>query len=177
VFVASAVLFLPGSAHPQSKPSEIPKNLVALAADQNFSTQKRVWVEATSRRQANPATPEYLVKLRQRAIKSLLKTPLSLAPDKSTAELELELIFEPNVRYGMFHYQNAPYIYLTLREAEHGRLVYCSYHRLERIRNVSNILFEKFERLTRQQEPAPEGSLQDCAEQAMRPMYYSSPAS
>jgi hypothetical protein len=158
-------------------PPEIPKSVVALASGQSFAATKRISLTVSSRRPENQATPEDLEDFRRRSLKTLPKTPFTLVPDKSTADFDLELIFEPYVRYGMFHYQNAPYLYLTLREAKNGRLVYCSYQRLEHLHSASKILLRRLKSLTHQQTPSAEGSLPDCAAQAMRPMYYSTPTS
>jgi hypothetical protein len=89
-------------------PPEIPKSVVALASGQSFAATKRISLTVSSRRPENQATPEDLEDFRRRSLKTLPKTPFTLVPDKSTADFDLELIFEPYVRYGMFHYQNAP---------------------------------------------------------------------
>ncbi len=100
----------------------------------------------------------------------LSKTRFTVVSGKAAAELSLELIVDPHVRYGMFHYQNAPYVYLTVRKAPAGRLVYCSYQRTSHFRSASQRLLLDFEEYVHHTGTPPRGSMEACAEQAMRPL-------
>jgi len=153
---------------PQAPP-QIPRRLEAIAPNQHFSSAKTVSVTVTSRRREHPAVPEDLEHIRTRILKRLPEIPLTLVADKVSADLWLEVIVEPNVRYGMFHSENAPYIYVTLREPSRGHLVYCAYQREGHFFSTSEGLLHNLERIMRGTAPPPSGSLADCAEQAMRP--------
>jgi hypothetical protein len=155
---------------PQNVPRELPKHLEAVAPNQNFASAKTITVAVTSRRPENPDAPDDLEHLRRLVLKSLPKTPFTLVSDKVAAELSLELVVERNVRYGRFHYQNAPYIYLTLRELPAGRLVYCAYQRAGHFYSATERLLHDLERSLQHHGPAPHGSLHACAEEAMRPL-------
>jgi hypothetical protein len=169
-FAALILLSTAPPALPQGVPPDLPKHLEAVAPNQNFASAKTITVSVTSRRPENPDTPEDLEHLRRRVLKTLPKTPFTLVPDKASAELSLELIVEPNVRYGMFHYQNAPYVYLTLREAPGGRLIYCAYQRAGHFYSASERLLHDLEHNVQHTGTPPRGSLDACAKQAMRPL-------
>jgi hypothetical protein len=155
---------------PQDVPPQIPKQLEAIATNQNFSSAKTISVTVTSRRPEHPAAPEDLEQIRTRVLKRLPKIPLTLVADKASADLWLEVIVEPNVRYGMFHSQNAPYVYMTLREPSSGHLVYCAYQREGHFFSTSENLLHHLESTMRRTATPPFGSLTACAEQAMRPL-------
>lgn len=165
VFFATVTL-----AWSQGVPPEIPKHLQALAPDSNFASARTIAVAVTSRRAKNPDTPQDLEHLRKFVLNTLSKTHFTVVSDKSSAELSLEFIVEPNVRYGMFHYQNSPYVYLTLRETSNERLVYCAYRRAGYFRSASQRLLLEFRQYLQHIGQPPSGSLEDCAEQAMRPL-------
>jgi hypothetical protein len=114
-----------GCAVSRDVPPQIPKQLEAIAPNQNFSSAKSISVAVTSRRAENPDTNADLGRIRRRVLERLPKIPLTVVIDKASADLWLEVIVEPNVRYGMFHSQNSPYVYVTLREPSSGHLVYC----------------------------------------------------
>ncbi len=155
---------------PQDRPPQIPKQLEAIAPNQNFASAKTVSVAVTSRRPENPDTREDLERIRRRVLKRLPKIPLTLVADNASADLWLEVIVEPNVRYGMFHSQNAPYVYVTLREPSRGHLVYCAYQREGHFFSTSENLLRNLERNMRRTTTPPSGSITACAEQAMRPL-------
>lgn len=117
-----ALILLPGATPDtqQNHPAEIPSQFKAIGFKLNFASAKTITVAATSRRPENPDTPEDLDHLRKKVLNTLRKIPLTVAADGTSPDLSLELIVEPNVRYGMFHSQNAPYIYLLVREHSHG---------------------------------------------------------
>jgi hypothetical protein len=169
--VACAVLALHTfvCAVPQGVP-QIPRQLEAIASNQNFSTARTISVTVTSRRPEHPAAPEELEHIRTRVLKRLPEIPLTLVADKASADLWLEVIVEPNVRYGMFHSQNAPYVYITLREPSQGHLVYCAYQREGHFFSTSENLLHNLESNMRRTAIPPSGSLAACAEQAMRPL-------
>ncbi len=154
---------------PQNSSHEIPQHLEAAVSDEKLAPSETVEISVTSRRPENPDEPQDLVDLRKRVLKAIWKSGLTVAPDKAGAELSLELIVERNVRYGMFHYQNAPYVYLTLRKNSDGRLVYCAYERAGHFNSASQRLLVRFEKNIQTVSARPSGSLQACAEQAMRP--------
>jgi len=153
----------------QSRPPEIPSRFKAVIPNQNLSSAKTVTVAVTSRRTENPDTPNDMEHLRKRVLNILPKIPFTLVSNQASADLSLELIVEPNVRYGMFHYQNAPYVYLTLREPSNGHLVYCAYQRASHFYSVSDRLLHDLERTIHQDGVPPSGPVAPCAEQAMRP--------
>jgi hypothetical protein len=155
---------------PQDVPPQIPKQLEAIAPNQNFFSAKTISVTVTSRRLEHPAAPEDLEQIRTRVLKRLPEIPLTLVADKASADLWLEVIVEPHVRYGMFHSQNAPYLYVTLREPSGGHLVYCAYQREGHFFSTSENLLHHLERTMRGTATPPSDSLAACAEQAMRPL-------
>ena len=154
----------------QAHPPEIPKHSEAIAPNQSFFSAKTVSIAVTSRRPVNPAPPEDLERIRRRVVDTLPKIPFSLVSDSTSADLRLEMIVEPNVRYGMYHYQNAPYVYITLREPSGGHLVYCAYQRASHFYSVSEQLLRDLQRRIERTDTTPTGSLAACAEQAMRPL-------
>jgi hypothetical protein len=155
---------------PQRIPPQIPKQLEAIAPNQNFSSAKTISMAVTSRRPQNPGTHEDLERIRRRVLERLPRIPLTLVADKASADLWLEVIVEPNVRYGMFHSQNAPYVYVTLREPSRGRLIYCAYQREGHFFSASENLLRNLESNMRRTTTPPPASLAACAEQAMRPL-------
>ncbi len=170
--ILAALLLVPAArtARTQGIPPEPPKHFQAIAPHYSFSAAKTVTVAVTSRRPENPAAPEYMERLRTRALDIILKVPFSAVSDKASADLRLELIVEPNFRYGMFRYQNAPYVYLLIREPSGGHLVYCAYRRASHFYSVSERLLHDLEHEIKRPGKTPTGSLAACAEQAMRPL-------
>lgn len=69
----------------------------------------------------------------------------------------------------MFHYQNAPYVYLLMRERVNGHLTYCAYQRASHFRSTASELLAEWKHAVERRDLAPSGSLAGCAEQAMRP--------
>lgn len=167
-----ALILLPGATSDtqQNHPAEIPSQFKAIGFNLNFASAKTITVAATSRRPENPDTPEDLDHLRKKVLNTLRKIPITVAADGTSPDLSLELIVEPNVRYGMFHSQNAPYIYLLVREHSHGPLVYCAYQRASHFFSASERLLGDLERTAHQGGTPSSGSLAACAEQAMRPL-------
>jgi hypothetical protein len=157
------------SGQSQSRPPEIPSHFKAMVPNENLSSAKTVTVTVTSRRPVNPDTPEDMEHLRKRVLNVLPKIPFT-AVSSQTADLSLELVVEPNVRYGMFHYQNAPYVYLTLRKPSNGHLVYCAYQRASHFYSASDRLLKDLERTIHQHGVPSSDSLAPCSEQAMRPL-------
>ncbi len=92
-----------------------------------------------------------------------------VAADRESADLELSLIVDPHVRYGMYHYQNAPYVYLLVRDRRSGQLGYCAYRRLSRISNQTDKLLAGWREATMRRHALASSLLEDCAAQAMRP--------
>ncbi len=90
--------------------------------------------------------------------------------DREQASLEVSLIIAPQVRYGMFHYQIAPYVYLLVRDAASRQLGYCAYRRLSRITNQTDALLAEWHDATLRRASPTSSSIEDCAEQAMRPL-------
>jgi hypothetical protein len=80
------------------------------------------------------------------------------------------MIVEPNVRYGLYHYQNAPYVYLLLRRTSDDHLVYCAYQRAGHLFNASERLLANLKDTFRKADLVSDGPLTTCAEQAMRPL-------
>jgi hypothetical protein len=95
-----------------------------------------------------------------------------LVADQASADIWLEVIVEPNVRYGMFHSQNAPYTFLEralhLRHASRAfqrASAYCAYQREGHFFSTSENLLHHLERTMRGTATLPSGSLAACAEQ------------
>jgi len=154
----------------QDAPLTIPKRLEAMAPNQNFSAARNVTVTVTSRQTVNPDPSEDLEHLRLRVQAMLPKVPFNQVADKASADLWLEMIVEPNVRYGEFHSQNAPYVYLTLREPSGGHLVYCAYQRAGHFFSASERLLQQLKTNVQHAKALPSDSLAACAKQAMRPL-------
>ncbi len=155
---------------PNNKPPEIPSHLKAVASNHNFSSAKTVTVAVENRRSENPDTYEDLERLRNNVLKIIPKLSYTLASVPPSADLSLDLLIEPNVRYGLFHYQNAPYVYLLLRETNSGDLVYCAYQRASHFFSASERLLDDLEQTSQGRGLPPSGTLTACAEQAMRPL-------
>ena len=79
----------------------------------------------------------------------------------------MQLEFEPNFRYGQFHYQSGPFVFLTLRDLQSGRLVYCAYSRNGRFRDVTRHLVADMDQHV---DTVQSDSLPACAEAALRPL-------
>jgi hypothetical protein len=76
----------------QDVPPQIPKQLEAIASNQNFSSAKTISVAVTSRRAENPDTNADLERIRRRVLERLPKIPLTVVTDKASADLWLEVI-------------------------------------------------------------------------------------
>lgn len=152
----------------QNRPPEIPGHYEAASGNDLFSA-KTITVAVTSRRSENPDSPEDLERMKKKVLAALPEIPLTLSLGTS-ADLSLEMIVEPNVRYGMYHSQNAPYVYLLLRRPSDNHLVYCAYQRAGHFFSASDRLLANVKNAFHRSSPAPRGSLAACAEQAMRPL-------
>lgn len=151
----------------QNRPPEIPSHYEA-ASGKEWLSAKTVTVTVTSRRSENPDSPQDLQRMKKKILATLSEIPLVQSTGASP-DLALELVVEPNVRYGMFHYQNAPYIYLLLRNPSDSHLVYCAYQRAGHFFSASDRLLANLKDTFRKPS-SPSGSLSPCAEQAMRPL-------
>ena len=78
----------------QDVPPQIPKQLEAIAPNQNFSSAKSISVAVTSPRAENPDTNADLERIRRRVLERLPKIPLTVVTDKASADLWLEVISE-----------------------------------------------------------------------------------
>jgi hypothetical protein len=144
--------------------------LEAIAPNQNFSTAKTISVTVTRRRPEHPAAPEDLEHIRTRVLKRLPAIPLTLVADQASADIWLEVIVEPNGRYGMFHSQISPYTFperaLHLRHASRAfqrASAYCAYQREGNFFSTSENLLHHLERTMRGTATLPSGSLAACA--------------
>ncbi len=154
----------------QGRPPEIPSRMQARFSGGGWYTPTPTFLSVESRQSSDPESAESLAELRRRTLKALNQLSFPVAGDRSQATLEMTLIRAPHIRYGMFHYQNAPYVYLLIRERSSGQLLYCSYRRLSRIKNESSALLEEWKHAVEKPDATAYGSLADCAEQAMRPV-------
>lgn len=152
----------------QKRPPEIPSHYEA-ASGRDLSLAKTITVTVTSRRSENPDPPEDLERMKKKVLATLPEIPLTLSIGTS-ADLSLEMVVEPNVRYGMYHYQNAPYVYLLLRRPSDNHLVYCAYQRAGHFISASDRLLANVKDAFRRSSSTAPGSLAACAEQAMRPL-------
>ncbi len=153
----------------QNRPPEIPSHY-NVASEKEFLSAKTITVTVTSRRTENPDSPEDLARIRKKVLDTLPSIPLNLVPSRTSADLSLEMIVEPNVRYGMYHYQNAPYVYLLLRRPSDDHLVYCAYQRAGHLFSASDHLLANLKGTFHKVPMAPDAFLAACAEQAMRPL-------
>lgn len=129
---------------------------------------RSVRVISSSRRSIDPATPAQLAEVSRNANDALQGSKyFTPASDPAKADLVAELEFEPHFRYGQFHYQNGPFVFLTLRDVQSGRLLYCAYSRNGRFRDVTRHLIAEMDHHIGD---AQTTSLVACAEAAMRPL-------
>ncbi len=152
----------------QDRPPEIPSRMQAVSAGGRWYVPAPTFLSVESRQPSDPEIAEYLGKLRRRALTALKQLSFPVVSDREQASLEMTLLEAPHVRFGMFHHQNAPYVYLLIRERSSGQLLYCSYRRLSRIRNESSALLHEWEQAVTKRDVTATGSLEACAEQAMR---------
>jgi hypothetical protein len=170
VLASFLIAFTTTSSVPQqNRPPEIPSHYEA-ASGKEFLSAKTITVTVTSRRSEDPDSPEDLERIRKKVLDTLPRIPLTLAPIGTSADLSLEMIVEPNVRYGMYHYQNAPYVYLLLRRPSDDHLVYCAYQRAGHLFSASDHLLANLQGIFHKAALASDGSLAACADQAMRPL-------
>ena len=159
----------------QGRPPEIPSRMQARFSGGDWYTPTPTFLSVESRESSDPEDAESLAGMRRRTLKALNQLSFPVVGDRSQAMLEMTLIEAPHIRYGMFHYQNAPYVYLLVRERSSGQLLYCSYRRLSRIRNESSALLEDWKHAVEKRDTTASGSLAECAEQAMRPVASNEP--
>jgi hypothetical protein len=121
----------------------------------------------SSRREKSPDSPADLQQIKQRAVKFLTARHFMLVPSENRPSFMLEIIVEPALRYGMFHYQYAPYVYLTVRDVSSGHLVFCAYQRAGHFFSATNRLLQDFAAYVREAGISG-GSIGACAEEAKR---------
>jgi hypothetical protein len=153
------------------KPPEIPSRMQAWSRAADWQTPRRTFLSVESRRTADPANAGVIEKDYARALQTLRGMAFPVVADRNKADLEVSLIVDPHVRYGMFHYQNAPYVYLLVRERASDQLGYCAYRRLSRISDQTSALLAEWREATVRRDASPSGSLEECAAQAMRPVH------
>jgi hypothetical protein len=154
----------------QGLPTQLPSHVRATSSDRNWHRPQPTFLSVESRKPGRPEKQEYLNGLREKALKSLRDVSFPVVTDPAKAVLEMTLLVAPDIRYGPFHYQNAPYIYLLVREHSNGRLVYCSYRRLGHFRSASSQVLSEWKSDVAADETSTTDSLADCAAQAMRPV-------
>ena len=152
----------------QDRPSEIPSRMQASSPGGAWYTPTPTFLFVESRQPSDPENAEYLERIRRGTLRALNQLSFPVVGDRERATLEMTLLEAPHVRYGMFHYQNAPYVYLLIREHSSGQLLYCSYRRLSRIKNESSALLDDWKHAVETKDVTTSGSLEDCAMQAMR---------
>jgi hypothetical protein len=151
------------------KPPEIPSRVQAWSRAVNWQSPRQIVLSVESRQGGDPATPDEIERDRARVMKILHthKMPFAVVADREQAGLEVSLIIAPHVRYGMFHYQNAPYVYLLVRDTASRQLGYCAYRRLSRITNQTNALLTERRDTTVRWDLPTSDSLEECTAQAM----------
>jgi hypothetical protein len=151
------------------KPPEIPSRMQAWSRAVDWQTPRRTFLSIESRQIADPADADDTERDLARAMQTLQGMTFPVVPDRENSDLEVSLIIAPHVRYGMFHYKNAPYVYLLVRDTASRQLGYCAYRRLSRITNQTNALLTEWRETTVRRGAPASGSLEECAAQAMRP--------
>lgn len=152
------------------KPPEIPSRMQAWSRAVDWQSPRRTFLSVESRQSADPANADDIERDHARAMQTLHTMAFPVVADRDKADLEVSLIIAPHVRYGMFHYQNAPYIYLLVRDTASRQLGYCAYGRLSRITNQTNALLTEWRETTVRRDAPTSGSLEECAAQTMRPL-------
>ena len=165
---AALALMSSRTARPQQKTPEIPRHVIGVAEGADLQSTHTVSITAASRRPEDPSTRETLEQLQARAIQALEGTSWHSELMGDSTQLQLEVIDEPHLRYGEFHAQNAPYVFLLVREVSSGRLLYCSYERLMHLRSASSSLMKELRTVIQKGTPASPDQLAGCAAQAMR---------
>lgn len=166
---AALALMSSGMARPQQKAPEIPRHVLGVAEGADLQSSHTVSITASSRRPQDPATRETLEQLQAKVMQALEGTSWTAVPMGDSTQLQLEAVYEPHLRYGEFHSQNAPYIFLLVHEPSSGRLLYCSYERLMHLSSASSALQKELRTAIQNDAPASPDQLAGCAAQAMRP--------
>ena len=148
-------------------PPEIPKHMQASVSEPRVRAESAIALTVSSRREESPDSPDDLQLARKRALTFLARQHFTLAPTENSASFLLEIVVDPKVRYGMFHYQYAPYVYLTVRDVPSGHLVYCAYQRASHFFSATNRLLRDFGAYVRNA-TISNGPMGACAEQAKR---------
>ena len=154
----------------QGRPPEIPSSMRASSSAMDWATPKTTVLFVESRQPNDPDTTEDLERIRLRMLKVLRELSFPVTGEREKAQWEVTMLVAPHVRYGMFHYQNAPYVYLLVRERSSGQLTYCAYQRASHFRSATSKLLAGWKDTVKRRDLAFSGSLADCAEQAMRPV-------
>ena len=153
----------------QEKPPEIPSSMRASSSVADWGTPQITFLFVESRQPNDPDTAEDLERIRLRTLKVLSELSFPVTDEKEKSQREVTMLVAPHVRYGMFHYQNAPYVYLLVRERSSGQLTYCAYQRASHFKSATSKLLTDWKDTVKRRDLTPSGSLADCAGQAMRP--------
>jgi hypothetical protein len=149
--------------------ADMPARKSSLAAGTDLSKKRTVTVTVTSRRLIDPENLEILESLKTSVLDALPKTPLVLADKGTSPDVTLELVDEPHERWGTFHSQISPYVFLLLRERASGHLLYCAYRRAGFVHGATSELMNELVALTHGKGAQPDGDIAQCAGEAMRP--------
>ncbi len=155
----------------QGRPPEIPSHMQVRSSVGDWYMPQPTFLSVESRQSSDPEKAENLDGIRRRTLKTLKELSFLVVTDQDQASLEMTLIEAPHVRYGMFHYQNEPYVYLLVRKRSSGQLTYCAYQRLSHFRSASSEVLAAWKHAVTKRDLVASGSLADCAEQAMRPVH------
>ncbi len=138
----------------------------------DWQSPRRTFLSVESRQRADPADAGDIERDYARAMQTLHTMAFQVVADREKADLEVSLIIAPHVRFGTFHYQHAPYVYLLVRDTVSRQLRYCAYRRLSRLTNQTDALLTEWRDATARRDAPSYGSLEECAAQAMRPLRY-----
>ena len=158
-------------AAPAQKIPELPHKVSAAAKGSDFTVARSVTVTTANRDDRAPEPVEKRANFRKSAERALQGTVLTVVPTSTPAQLSLQLLMAPSVRYGQYHYQTAPYDYLLLRDNTTGETIYCAYERLMVFRSASSELLSDLRKMVKGESIAPgPRDMRECLEQAHAPL-------
>ena len=93
-------------------------------------TAKTVFVETVTARPVDPIPPKTLAVVEKRAVEAVLRWGrYRVSPQRNDAELVFRMEVDEHYRYGLYHSQIAPAVFLRVQDRESGKLLYCAWHR------------------------------------------------
>ena len=119
---------------------------------------------------ASPASEATLTPVRPRAERALRRwTWVRETPDRTQADLILQGAVDEHYRYGFYHSQIAPAIFLRVLDPPTGKELYCGWHRAGFLHSATSVLFDELRREIEQHDRSLAQPPTFCGAEGQRP--------